>query len=269
MPTLPADALPAPKSIPRMMARPVNRRAERIFFGGMALLLAVVVVTGFSHSYFMAGMVRAPLPNPLVHIHAAVFTLWMILFLVQTGLVSARRVAWHRTLGIAAYCLPLAMVPLGTVTGFDELRRERVFDAATGLANVPRESAIFFAESLFGIALFAVVIFASWRARRNPAAHKRLVLYATIGLASGALIRFPWRRMGLGMLGGNAAVLALALLLLLVVAYDLVSLRRIHGASLWAAPLTFAVSALTIPMATTWWWQAFATMLARTVAPHL
>jgi hypothetical protein len=233
----------------------------------MALLLAAVVVTGFSHSYFGAGMLRAPLPNLLVHVHAACFTLWMILFLAQTGLVSARRVAWHRALGTVAYCLPILMVPLGTVTGLDELRRERVFVA--GVATVPAESALFLAESLLGIALFAVVVLASWRARRDAGAHKRLVVYATIGLASGALIRFPWRRMGLGMLGGNAPVLALAALLLLMVAYDVVSLGRVHRATLWAAPLTFAVSALTGPVAATNVWRQFAAVLARTVAPHV
>jgi hypothetical protein len=233
----------------------------------MALLLAAVVVTGFSHSYFGAGMVLAPLPNPLVHMHAACFTLWMILFLVQTGLVSARRVGWHRALGTVAYCLPVLMVPLGAVTGLDELRRETVF--AGGVATVPAMSADFLAESLLGIALFAVVIFASWKARRDAAAHKRLVLYATIGLASGALIRFPWRRVGLAALGGNTAVLALALLLLLVAAYDLISLGRLHRATLWAAPLTFAVSALTAPVAATDAWLRFAALLARTVAPHL
>jgi hypothetical protein len=237
----------------------------------MALLLAVVVVTGFGRSYFLAGMVRAPLPNLLVHVHAAVFTSWMILFLVQTGLVSARRVAWHRRLGVAAYCLPLLMVPLGTAVGLDELRRERVF--VGGIATVPVDSAIFLAESLLGIALFAVVVFASWRARRKPDAHKRLVLYATIGLASGALIRFPWVRieaaLGLGVLGANAAVLALGLLLLLVVGYDLMALRRVHRASLWAAPLTFAEFALTAPVGASGWWHEFAAWLARNIAPHV
>jgi len=249
--------------------RPTPRKAERIFFGGMALLLAGVVVTGFSHSYFGAGMVLAPLPNLLVHIHAAVFTSWMILFLVQTALVSAKRVAWHRNLGIVAYCLPPMMVPLGTITGLDELRRESVVDRATGLVTVPPLSANFFAESLLGIGLFGLVVFASWRARRIPAAHKRLVLYATIGLASGALIRFPWRAMGLGAMRDAAAVCALGILLLPVVAYDLFSLRRVHSSSLWAAPLTFAVFASTGPIAAAGWWQSFATFLARNVAPYL
>src|SRR5882757_1411325 len=108
----------------------------------MALLLAAVVITGFSHAYFLAGMLRAPLPNLLVHIHAAVFTSWMILYLIQTALVSARRIAWHRTLGMAAYCLPIIMVPLGAITGLDELRRETVYSSGfpNGIPTVPRLS---------------------------------------------------------------------------------------------------------------------------------
>jgi hypothetical protein len=246
--------------------RPVNRFAERLFFGAMALVTAAVVVTGFSHSYFAAGMLRAPLPNLLVHVHAAVMTGWMILFLVQTALIPARRVGWHRTLGTFAYCLPILMVPLGTITGLDEMRRERVFDAA-GLAQVPAMSSMFFAESLLGILLFGVVVYASWRARRVPAGHKRLVLLATIGIASGGLIRFPWRAMGLAGLGANAAVLALGILLAMVVVYDLFSLGRVHRSTLWAAPLTLVVFWATEPVSKTVLWRSFVTYLARHVAP--
>ena len=243
----------------------MNRVVERVFFAGMALLLSVVVVFGFGHAYFFAGMMRASLPSPVVHVHAAVMTLWMVLFVTQTALVSARRVAWHRTLGIAAFCLPLLMVPLGIVTGLDELRRE-----VPAGQPVSALSALFFAESILGILLFAVVIAASWRARRKSLdAHKRLAVYATIGLASGALIRIPWSQMGLKGLGADAYLCALALLLLLVVGYDLLALRRIHTASMWAAPLTFAVSALTGPVSKTETWHALTEFLARTVAPHV
>src|SRR5580698_11250218 len=100
------EALHTPKSLPRRpIYRSVNRAAERSFFAGMAVLLCVVVFIGFSPTYFRAGMLRAPLPSPILHVHGAVFTLWMVLFLVQTALISARRVAWHRSLGTVAFCL--------------------------------------------------------------------------------------------------------------------------------------------------------------------
>src|SRR5260370_14695857 len=72
--------------------RPVNRNRERIFFSGMAILLCVVGFIGFSPTYFRAGMLRAPLPSPIPHVHGAVFTLLIGLFAVQAAIISARRV---------------------------------------------------------------------------------------------------------------------------------------------------------------------------------
>ena len=72
----------------------------------MAILLCVCVYIGFSPTYFQAGMVRAPLPSPILHVHGAVFTLWMLLFVVQAGFISARRVQWHRSFGTVAFCFP-------------------------------------------------------------------------------------------------------------------------------------------------------------------
>ena len=80
-------------SAPRKtVSRPVNRTFERTFYTGMAILLCVCVYIGFSPTYFQAGMLHAPLPSPILHVHGAVFTLWMLLFIVQAALVSAHRV---------------------------------------------------------------------------------------------------------------------------------------------------------------------------------
>lgn len=103
--------------------RPVNRTVERVFFGSMAILLCVVVIIGFTPTYFGAGVVMAPLPNRLLHIHGAAFSLWMILYLVQTALISAKKVAWHRTFGTIAFCLPPVMVLLGTIAGIGAIAR--------------------------------------------------------------------------------------------------------------------------------------------------
>src|SRR6202043_1042610 len=85
--------------------RPVNRPMERVFYSGMAVLLCVCIYIGFSPTYFQAGVLRAAPPSPILHVHGAVFTLWMLLFLVQAALISAHRVKWHRSLGTVAFCL--------------------------------------------------------------------------------------------------------------------------------------------------------------------
>jgi hypothetical protein len=238
--------------------RPVNRNAERIFFSTMAILLCVVVFIGFSASYFRAGMLRAPLPSPILHVHGAVFTLWMVLFVVQAGLISARRVAWHRSLGTIAFCLPPIMIVLGVIAAIDALGRKVI---------IAVDPAVSSAIPLIGITAFSIVIFASWRARRKPDAHKRLILLATIGLAEAAFGRFPWNRMGLPPAAG--AVTGLGILILLVIAYDLVSLHRIHRATAWAAPLMFVSGAFAVPIGMTPAWHSFAGFLARNIAPHL
>jgi hypothetical protein len=254
------ESIVSPKPQSRhLVYRPVNRTAERIFFSGMAILLCVVVFIGFSPTYFRAGMLRAPLPSPILHVHGAVFTLWMVLFVVQAGLISARRVAWHRSLGTVAFCLPPVMIILGVIAAIDALGRKVMIG--------PLDPAVSLAIPLIGIIGFSIVIFASWRARRKPDAHKRLILLATIGLVEAAFGRFPWNQIGLPPAAG--AVTGLGILVLLVIAYDLVSLHRIHRSTLWAAPLTFAFGALAVPIGMTPAWHSFAALLARSIAPHI
>ncbi len=228
--------------------QPVNRTEERFFFSGMAVLLCVVVIIGFTPTYFGVGMMRAPLPNTLLHVHGAVFSLWMVLYVVQTALISARRVAWHRTFGTIAFCLPPIMIGLGTIAAVDALQR--------GVMIGPLDPAVAMAIPLLGIGWFTVIITASWRDRRKPDSHKRLILLSTIALTDAALGRFPWGKMGMSPAAG--AVTGLGILILFLVGYDLISLRRIHRSTMWAAPLTFLVGALAVPIGMTPAWHSFA-----------
>lgn len=233
------------------VSRPVNRTLERAFYLGMAVLMCICVFIGFSPTYFQAGMLRAPLPSPILHVHGAVFTLWMLLFTVQAALISARRVKWHRALGTVAFCLPPVMIVLGVIAAVDALRR--------GVQIGPLDPSVSFAIPAIGLICFVIVIYASWRARRRPDAHKRLILLATAGLVEAAFGRFPWVRLGLPPAAG--ALTGLGILILLVILYDLVSLHRIHGSTMWAAPLTFIVNALAVPIGMTAAWHAFAALL--------
>lgn len=250
------EALPTPQSLPRRpIYRPVNRTVERLFFGFMAILLCVIIVIGFTPTYFGAGLLRAPLPSPILHVHGAVFSLWMIVYLVQSALISARRVAWHRSLGTVAFLLPPLMIVLGIVAALDALKR--------GVHIGPLDPAVSSAIPLLGIASFTPVIYASWRARRRPDAHKRLVLIATMGLTEAAFGRFPWDRFGLPPAAG--AVTGLGLLVVLLFAYDLATLRRVHRSTAWAAPLMFAVGAFSVPIGMTPAWHRFAAFLLHLV----
>jgi hypothetical protein len=248
-----SDAIltPVPGRQPRY--RPVHRTVERIFYSGMAILLCVCVYIGFSPTYFQAGVVRAPLPSPILHVHGAVFTLWMLLFTVQAAFISARRVKWHRSLGTVAFCFPPIMIVLAVMAAIDALHR--------GVRIGTLDPAVSAAIPLIGITGFAIVIYGSWRARRRPDAHKRLILIATMGLVAAAFGRFPWSRIGLPPAAG--AVTGLGSLLLILIVYELISIRRIHRSTMWAAPLMFASVALAVPIGMTPVWHAFAALLRR------
>jgi hypothetical protein len=176
----------------------------------------------------------------------------MLVFAAQAALIPARRLAWHRSFGAVAFCLPPLMVVLGVMTALKALAR--------GVRIGPLDPAVSLAVPLFAIATFALLILASWRARRKPAAHKRLILLATIALVKAALARFPWGPVGVTPLAGATAVIGI--LVLLVIAWDLYSLHRIHPSTLWGAPLTFVLGVIAVPVGMTHAWHTLAQHIA-------
>ena len=103
---------------------PIHRTRERIFFAIMTILMVATILLGFRASYFPLGERPAALANPAIIAHATVFTLFLLLFAVQTTLVAAHRVRWHMKLGLWLYGIAALMFPLGLLAAIDELRRD-------------------------------------------------------------------------------------------------------------------------------------------------
>jgi len=234
--------------LPRAQARPIS---DRIFFSSMVVALWAAVLFGFAKTYFLAGMVNAPLPNRLIHIHGAVFTLWMVLLFVQTALISARKVAWHRRLGIGGMALAVVMVVLGVTAATDALRR--------GIAPQGLDTLTFYIVPITAIGMFAVLIYFAYRTRRQPAVHKRLILIATIAIAGAAFARWP-----IAILQAKPPLLNLVTLafLLPIVLYDIVSFRRVLKSTLWGSLFVMVVQLVRVPIGFTPAWHAFATWMA-------
>ena len=188
-----------------------GRRFDHLFFTGMILLLIAIVFLGFAHSYYLAGIFHAPLKSPILQIHGAAYSCWMLLLLTQTALVSARRIDLHRRLGIAGFVLACLVVVLGVLAVANQLTRFAYAKDAILTFTAPE-----FAE-LFNFAVLAGLAFAL---RRKAAAHKRLVLLATIGLMGAALARWLY---------------VIYLLLGLIAIYDLWATHRIHPATIWGS----------------------------------
>ena len=205
-------------------------RKDDIFFSAMSLVVLAVVVYGFAQSYFLAGMIRAKLPNALVHIHGALFVSWILLLLVQTALVTVRRVKWHITLGVLGLILPPLMIVFGTLTVFDSMRR----------AGTPVPPEILLPGDLEPLLLFAVFIIWGWLDRRKPASHKRLMLLSTLAIIAPAIDRWPFLHHQIA--GTFGVYLALPLLLVI---YDFWTLRRVHRSS-WVPFAMMVVMVVTL-----------------------
>jgi hypothetical protein len=162
-----------------------NFRFEHFFFSGMALFILACVFVGFAHTYYLAGVFNAPLPNLLVRFHGAVFTTWILLLVTQTSLVAAHRVDIHRRLGLFGFGLACVMVVLGLLAATDSIIRH-----ATN-SEMAAKMRTFYATPLAAMLMFSTLIYFAFRNRFNPAAHKRLILIANLAIVDAALDRWP------------------------------------------------------------------------------
>lgn len=79
-----------------------RRIDDRKLYIAVAILTPIVVLLGFSRTYYLKGMFGTPaLPSLLVHFHGIIMTSWVLLFVAQVSLVAARRTKTHQRLGVA------------------------------------------------------------------------------------------------------------------------------------------------------------------------
>ncbi len=231
---------------------------DRVFYSGIAIAMAVAVFTGFAPTYYLRFFADGPQATlsggpftSLVHLHGAVFTAWVLLFIAQTVLVASHRVAVHRRLGVAGALLAAAMITVGTFTAVATARRGGAPPGVDPLA--------FLAIPIFDMVLFATFVTAALVLRRDRETHKRLMLLAYISIIVAAVARLP------GVLPlGPLAFFGLGYFLVVVaVGYDLVSRRRVHRAYLWGGALMVVSVPLRLVISDTGVWRAFAQMLTR------
>jgi hypothetical protein len=187
----------------------------------------------------------------LIYIHAALFTTWVALFIVQTALISARRVALHRRIGVGGALLAAAMIVVATMTAVAGAKR------GPGPAGMP--SLVFLAIPLFDMLMFSTFITAALALRRKKEAHKRLMLLAYVSIMAAPAARLP----GALPLGPFACYGIAFVFLAAGIVYDLVSRRRVHPAYLWGGTLLVASVPLRLAISGTGTWMAFARALTR------
>lgn len=201
---------------------PRRRQLDHRFHTAMAAAISLGVFGGFARTYFARSYFHGPVLPFWVHVHGAVFTAWMVLYLVQNVLALNGRMKLHRGLGMLGAALAPAVVCLGLAIAVRQARQGRSFP----FPDIPSALAV----SAGQMVLFAAFVGVGLLRRRDGEWHKRLMLMAT------QLFFFP----AFGRLLGGLNPLSLALALCFYTAgpvYDRITRGRVHPAYRWGVPL--------------------------------
>lgn len=229
---------------------------ERRYFLGMGVLILLIAFIGFAPTYYLQpwlqGRTSAGLPAtevlvPLVHVHALLSTAWVLLFIVQSALVTTGNLRVHRRVGPAALGLAVAMV---VTAWFTTQNGARLGHKPPG---VPME--VFIVMPLSSIVLFVGFVGAAFLLRRRPAAHKRLMLIGTIAILVPAFARMHFNLFPAGAVGSLASQALLAIIALVA---DTAIQRRLHPAMAWGVGLLLASMPLRFVLTQTAAWKEFA-----------
>lgn len=172
---------------PPGLAMPTRRRFlafhkwDRNFFLAFLAACWLGVLMGFVPAATKRLAGHADYPAPLIlEIHAFAFSTWMALLTAQIGLIRARRPQLHMKLGL----ISMGLIPVMAVSAFlSEVYGQRM---RTG---EPDERA-FFIIAIFYVIAFTTLASTAIAVRKNPSAHKRLILLATTIIVGAAYSRW-------------------------------------------------------------------------------
>jgi hypothetical protein len=200
------------------------------------LALAVIAVGGFMPTYWLQLPTRTFIGPPVLHIHGALCTVWILFLVTQAWLVAEGRIRNHRAWGLGGIALASLVTVLGVAVAIAGLRVKLELgfgDAARSFLIIP----------LTALGLFAVFTGAAIVNVHRPEWHKRFMIVGTIGLVEAAAARIgfvmatgggPGVRPSLFPPGPATPIVITALMMeLLIVAgmiHDKLKVGRVHPA---------------------------------------
>ncbi len=226
--------------------------SDRRFYLVMAIVSAILIFVGFSRTYYLKfHFPTSPALSLLVHMHAVVFTSWILYFVLQTALIAVKRPQLHRTLGLFGAALAALMIVFGLLVAFTAVRLHH--------GGVGQDAETIFLVSLVDIFSFAFFFVTGWAWRRDREAHQRLMLLAVVvGLTGAAIGR-------LATMGVTLPVMSLIGFGLLFAGplYDLSTRRRIHRVYVFGILYALATfTPLRFAFGHTAWWHRAAHLIA-------
>jgi hypothetical protein len=198
----------------------------------------------------LAGTVEA---LPIIHLHAAVFSGWLVLVTLQVVLAVTGQMALHMRMGKVGMLYGVLLILVGEATAFS------AFGARIAAGEIEEAQSRLFAP-VTDLIVFAPFLAAAWMYRRRPEVHKRLIVVATTVLLIAAVHRTS-------IFGGPPPPLPLLLLLWLApiglgIGWDLARRRFVHPVYVLGIGAVVFLKFLRRPLADTEAWNDFVDWLA-------
>jgi hypothetical protein len=225
----------------------------------MSAAMAAVAFAGFARTYYLAGFNDGPKPTigPMVHIHGALATAWIVLLIVQTRLVAYGRRDIHKLLGFAGTAIGAAVVAAGIYVAIHSERRIHTPANAGTLAD----PYVFLAMPFFSIGLFGLFATLGVLNRQRAEAHKRYMMLATLSMIVPAMARLVTQTTQGAVVGVVGAMFIVNVFLIAMVVYDFYTRGRLHAVTLWGAVVTLLSEPLRFAIGYSAPFQAFARSL--------
>ncbi len=143
-------------------------------------LLWLGMILGFGFDLRRFAHENPPAPH-ILYVHAVVFTVWLLLLTAQVLLVLGDRIALHRKLGwfLAGWaCLMVVLGPWAAIAS-------QAVNFHGPLGDPP-----FLSVNIVNMIAFTGVLAWGIALRKNPAAHRRMMILTTVAIADPGFSRF-------------------------------------------------------------------------------
>lgn len=201
-----------------------------------SLIFAGLVFVAFERSFYLAWFFGTPALSSLLLVHAVVMSGWVLLVVVQAGLVAVHRTPWHRRLGMFGAAWGALVVVLGSVTTLCASARE-----VRNHTDMETLQLTITGLELVQMALFLCFSASAIWLRARGDSHKRLMLLTIVCMLPSIFPRLPFDIFS----SITAILLGVYASLVICVGFDTLMNRRLHpafacGGALFVASLQFA-----------------------------
>ncbi|QXQ04942.1 hypothetical protein KX816_11610 [Sphingosinicellaceae bacterium] len=250
---------PASAPIPRdRVAR------DRRFYVWMSGAIVVAAFGGFTPTFWRPMATGASVGAPILYIHGALFTAWVLFLFVQSALVASGRTLRHKDWGLAGVALAGMMafsVPVAVLNSIHLAELNGFGESARRFSVVP----------LVGLLVWGSLLIVAFANVRRPETHKRLIIVASAAMLQAAIARVFILLAGAGQhLGPSPPVfftipagIIADLFIVAGMIYDWRSRGRPHRAYVIGGAAVLAVQLLVVPLSMTPQWLGFVEQFER------